>query len=70
MLRALREQLNLDENDTRLSAAVLREYGNQSSACVFHVLQRALQEGGPGGWWWLSAFGAGFVCHGALLRVD
>ena len=70
VLRALREQLNLDENDTRLSAAVLREYGNQSSACVFHVLQRALQEGGPGGWWWLSAFGAGFVCHGALLRVD
>ena len=23
----------------------------------------------PGGWWWLSSFGAGFSCHGALLEV-
>jgi len=21
------------------------------------------------GWWWLSSFGAGFSCHGALLEV-
>lgn len=24
----------------------------------------------PDGWWWVSSFGAGFSCHGALLRVS
>jgi alkylresorcinol/alkylpyrone synthase len=34
------------------------------------VLERALAASAPGGWWWLSSFGAGFSCHGALLKVD
>jgi alkylresorcinol/alkylpyrone synthase len=47
----------------------LREFGNLSSPFVFFVLQRALQGHAPGGWWWMSSFGAGFSCHGALLKV-
>ena len=54
----------------RYSAAMLREYGNLSSAFVYFVLEAALADDAPGGWWWLSSFGAGFSCHGALLRVD
>jgi alkylresorcinol/alkylpyrone synthase len=49
---------------------VLREFGNISSACVYHVLERALAAGVPPGYWWMSAFGAGFSCQGALLEVS
>jgi alkylresorcinol/alkylpyrone synthase len=49
---------------------MLSEYGNVSSAFVYFVLEAALADAAPGGWWWLSSFGAGFSCHGALLRVD
>jgi predicted naringenin-chalcone synthase len=70
VLRALEERLALGPQDLRYSAAVLREYGNISSACVYFVLQAALAGGATGGWWWLGTFGAGFSCHGALLRVD
>jgi predicted naringenin-chalcone synthase len=51
-------------------AAVLSDYGNVRSPFVLFVLERALAESAPGGWWWLSSFGAGFSCHGALLKVD
>ena len=34
------------------------------------LLDAALADDAPGDWWWLSAFGAGFSCHGALLRVQ
>ena len=69
VLTALRKKLGLSENDLARSAAVLREYGNISSPFVFFVLQAALADKAPGGWWWLSSFGAGFSCHGALLKV-
>lgn len=70
VLRALEGRLGLAPHDLRYSAAVLREYGNLSSAFVYFVLQAALAGGAAGGWWWLGTFGAGFSCHGALLRVD
>ena len=70
ILVALRERLGLTEQDLRRSAAVLREYGNVSSPCVLFVLQAALAEGAPGGFWWMSSFGAGFTCHGAMLQVE
>jgi predicted naringenin-chalcone synthase len=53
----------------RHSAAVLREFGNVSSAAVLFVLQSALADAVPDGLWWMSTFGAGFSCHGALLEV-
>ena len=69
VLLALRERLGLGAEDVRWSAAVLRDFGNLSSPCIYFVLQTALAERAPGGFWWMSSFGAGFSCHGALLAV-
>ena len=69
VLKALQERLDLEANELAYSAAMLHEYGNMSSAFVYFVLQAALADHAPPGWWWMSSFGAGFSCHGALLRV-
>ena len=53
---ALRSQLGLSEHDLRYSAAMLREYGNLSSAFVYFVLQAALADEAPGGRWWMASF--------------
>jgi predicted naringenin-chalcone synthase len=70
VLAALRQQLSLAKEDVRWSEAVLQEYGNVSSASVFFVLEAARNDSTPGGFWWMSSFGAGFSCHGALLQVE
>jgi predicted naringenin-chalcone synthase len=70
VLQALQHKLELQPEALRYSAAMLREYGNLSSAFVYFVLQAALADGAAPGWWWLSSFGAGFSCHGALLEVQ
>ena len=70
ILNALRHRLGLSESDLRWSASILREFGNISSPCVLFVLEAALAGQGPSGYWWLSSFGAGFSCHGALLEVQ
>lgn len=69
VLEELRGRLGLDEEQTRLSAKVLRRYGNLSSPFVLFVLGEALEAPAPPGLWWMSSFGAGFSCHGALLEV-
>jgi predicted naringenin-chalcone synthase len=69
VLQALRDRIGLSTDDLRYSAAILNEYGNMSSAFVYFVLESALEGNAPDGWWWMSAFGAGFTCHGALLTV-
>jgi predicted naringenin-chalcone synthase len=70
ILLAIRERLGLGEHDLRWSASILRNYGNVSSPCVYFVLQSTLHDDVPGGHWWMSSFGAGFSCAGALLEVD
>ena len=70
VLTALRDAMQLNESDLRHSAAVLRDYGNISSPTVFFVLDAALHDAVPDGLWWMSSFGAGFSCHGALLEVS
>jgi alkylresorcinol/alkylpyrone synthase len=70
VLVAVEKRFELAPDALRHSAAMLREYGNLSSAFVYFVLAAALADEAPGGWWWLSSFGAGFSCHGALLAVD
>jgi predicted naringenin-chalcone synthase len=70
VLQALEKRLELQPGDLRYSAAMLREYGNMSSAFVYFVLEAALADDAAPGWWWLSSFGAGFSCHGALLEVQ
>jgi predicted naringenin-chalcone synthase len=70
VLLALEAHLRLDPDALRYSREALRRYGNLSSAFVYFVLEAALRDRAPGGWWWLSSFGAGFTCHGALLAVE
>ena len=69
VLLAIKNRLGLSDDQLRHSSAVLREFGNLSSAFVYFVLEAALADGARGGWWWMSSFGAGFSCHGALLAV-
>ena len=69
VLQAVAREFGLGPQDLRYSAAMLYEYGNLSSAFVYFVLEAALADQAPDGWWWLSSFGAGFSCHGALLKV-
>ena len=69
VILALRKALGLTAADLAHSAAVLRDFGNISSPTVLFVLDRALSGNTPDGLWWMSSFGAGFSCHGALLEV-
>jgi predicted naringenin-chalcone synthase len=65
----LQSRLQLHSQDLRWSEAVLREHGNLSSPSVFFVLETALSDSMPSGPAWMSSFGAGFSCHGALLEI-
>lgn len=69
VLTALQHQFQLPESALARSASVLREVGNISSPFVLHVLEKALSDRAPEGYWWMSTFGAGFSCHGALWKV-
>ena len=69
VLQALRDRIGLSIDHLRYSAKILDQFGNMSSAFVYFVLKAALEDPAPRGWWWMSAFGAGFTCHGALLEV-
>lgn len=69
VLVALQSALHLPVEALRWSAGVLRDYGNVSSPSVIFALERALRGGAEPGNWFLSAFGAGISCHGALLKV-
>jgi predicted naringenin-chalcone synthase len=70
VLFALAERFKLVPEALTYSREALRKYGNLSSAFVYFVLDAALADAAPGGWWWMSSFGAGFSCHGALLAVE
>ncbi len=69
VLIELQNRLNISAEDLRYSADMLRLYGNMSSAFVYFVLRAALRDNARPGWWWMSSFGAGFSCHGALLKA-
>ena len=49
VLLAIERSLELQSHDLRYSAAMLREYGNMSSAFVYFVLAAALADNAPGG---------------------
>jgi len=70
VLERLRAATGLEERDTRRSAELLARFGNLSSPFVLFVLAAALAERERPGWWWMSSFGAGFSCYGALLKVS
>ena len=69
VIEALQASLGLSAAELCWSSEVLGEFGNLSSSSVYFTLQAALEGRAPGGWWWMSSFGAGFSCHGALLKV-
>ena len=69
VLDRVRDRFELDEAELACSREMLARYGNLSSPFVLFVLDEALRRNAPGGWWWMSSFGAGFSCHGALLKV-
>jgi len=70
VLLAIQKEFALSPETLSYSREVLRQYGNLSSAFVYFVLDAALTDNAPAGWWWMSSFGAGFSCHGALLSVS
>ena len=69
VLERLRAVSGLGESETRRSAELLERFGNLSSPFVLFVLDQALRDNAASGRWWMSSFGAGFACHGALLDV-
>jgi predicted naringenin-chalcone synthase len=65
-----RALLELGEEQVAPARAVLRGYGNMSSATVFFVLEETLrrQAAVDGEWGVMIALGPGFAAEGALLR--
>lgn len=70
VLQALRERLLLSGEQVRLSSEILKTHGNMSSPFVLFVLKAALEREAHPGRWYLSSFGAGFSCHGAMIQVS
>jgi alkylresorcinol/alkylpyrone synthase len=70
VLAAIKTKMELSDEEVRWSAAILSEFGNLSSASVYFVLEGALSDSVPSGYWWMSSFGAGFSGHGALLKAE
>lgn len=62
--------IGLSEADVAPSRAVLRRYGNMSSATVVFVLEEIISTSppSPGDWGVMIALGPGFAAEGALLR--
>jgi alkylresorcinol/alkylpyrone synthase len=65
-----RTLLDLSEEQVAPSRAVLRRFGNMSSATVLFVLEEMLRSESPvdGEWGLMVALGPGFAAEGALLR--
>jgi predicted naringenin-chalcone synthase len=65
-----RKLMQLRDEDVAASRAVLRRYGNMSSATVIFVLEELLRgaRAVPGDWGVMIALGPGFAAEGALLR--
>jgi len=70
VIERAQRQLGLSDGDLAPARAVLRHYGNMSSATVLFVLRHLLQTAHPqaGEWGVMIALGPGFAAEGALLR--
>jgi alkylresorcinol/alkylpyrone synthase len=70
VLKAYESALNLDGDALTHSRSVLRDYGNMSSATVFFVLERFLQQRtiAPGDKALMCVFGPGFSAELALIE--
>lgn len=72
VIAAYQAALGLADAQLGHTRAVLREYGNMSSATVFFVLEAFLRAGalGPGEHGVLAVLGPGFSCELALVRGE
>jgi alkylresorcinol/alkylpyrone synthase len=70
VIDAYQSALAIDPERLEHTRAVLREYGNMSSATVFFVLDAFLkaEKPGPGEYGVLAVLGPGFSCELALIR--
>lgn len=70
VIERAQRQLHLSDGALAPARAVLRQYGNMSSATVLFVLDQLLQTAQPrsGDWGVMIALGPGFAAEGALLR--
>jgi alkylresorcinol/alkylpyrone synthase len=70
VIERVQRQLHLSDGALAATRAVLRQYGNMSSATVLFVLHQLLQTANPqrGDWGAMIALGPGFAAEGALLR--
>ena len=69
VMDAIQRRLGLSDEAMQPSREVLRDHGNLSSATVWFVLRRILDEGMESGdLCLLVAFGAGMTAHAVLLR--
>lgn len=70
ILEHIERRLELEHDDLRFSRAVLRNYGNMSSATSLFVLDEIERNGNPraGDWGILMAFGPGLTMESLLLR--
>ena len=70
VLERAERQLGLGNGELAAARAVLRRYGNMSSATVLFVLDEVLRTRSPGtdDWGVMMALGPGFAAEGALLR--
>ena len=70
VLTVIQRQLELSDEQMRLSWQVLRDHGNCSSATVLLILEALLRSGKPrcGEWGVMMAFGPGLTLETCLLR--
>ena len=70
VLERAQRELGFSEADLAAPRAVLRRYGNMSSATILFVLREVLEHGRPmpDDWGVMVALGPGFAAEGALLR--
>jgi alkylresorcinol/alkylpyrone synthase len=71
VMEAYQAALSLEADQLALSAGILRDYGNMSSATVFYVVDRYLEEHGfnNGGHGLISALGPGFCSESLLVEL-
>ncbi len=70
IMQHIERRLELDPDDLKYSRAVLRQYGNMSSATILFVLDEIIKQGNPqvGDYAVLLAFGPGLTMESCLLR--
>lgn len=70
IMQHIERRLELEPDDLKYSRAVLKQYGNMSSATILFVLDEIVKQGNPqkGDYAVLLAFGPGLTMESCLLR--